>query len=78
MNRKLKPSKPPDPAELVALIREIIGYWEAMARRHFVAHPPEDQSTFEQHWPKVLANFFLAETMRTAKALEVLSQGCQN
>lgn len=78
MNPKPRPSKPPDPAELVALIREIIGYWEAMARRHFAAHPPEDQSTFEQHWPKVLANFFLAETMRTAKVLEVLSQGRQN
>ncbi len=78
MNHKPKPPKPPDPAELIALIGEIIGYWEAMARRHFAAHPPEDQSTFEQRWPKVLANFFLAETMRTAKVLAVLSEGRQN
>lgn len=78
MNQKPRPSKPPDPAELIELIREIIGYWEAMARRHFAAYPPEDQSTFEQHWPKVLANFFLSETVRVAKALEVLSEGRQN
>jgi hypothetical protein len=78
MNDKPKPQKPPDPAELIALIREIIRYWKAMARRHFAAHPPEDQSAFGQHWPKTLDNFFLAETVRVAKALEVLSEGRQN
>jgi hypothetical protein len=78
MNHKPELPKPTDPAELIALIKEIIGYWKATARRHFAAHPPEDQSTFEQHWPKVLANFFLAETVRAAKALEVLSEGRQN
>ena len=78
MNKKPEPLKPPDPAELIASIREIIRHWEAMARRHFAAHPPEDQSTFEQHWPKVLANFFLEDTIRVAKALEILSEGRQN
>ncbi len=78
MNHKPEPLKPPDPAEMIALIREVIRHWKLTARRHFAAHPPEDQSTFEQHWPKVLANFFLVETVRVAKALDVLSEGRRN
>jgi len=78
MNHKPQPLKPPDPAEMVALVREVIRRWRVTARRHFAAYPPEDQSTFEQHWPKVLDNFFLSETLRVAKALEVLSEGRQN
>lgn len=78
MNHKPEPLKPPEPAEMVALVREIIRRWKLTARRHFAAYPPEDQSTFEQHWPKVLANFFLSETVRVAKALDVLSEGRRN
>jgi hypothetical protein len=78
MNDIPNPPTPPDPIELMAMIKEIIAQWEATARRHFAAHPPEDQSTFKQHWPKVLANFFLSETVRVTKGLEVLSAGRQN
>ncbi|MGE0127559.1 MAG: hypothetical protein AB7U82_05730 [Blastocatellales bacterium] len=78
MNQKPRPTKPPDPAELQLLVREITRYWKAIARRHFAAHPPKDQSTFEQLWPKVLDNFFLAETLRVAKTLRPLFEGRQN
>lgn len=70
---------PPDPSELIALIDEIVAYWKGIAFRSFTRIDPDSAlDDFESRWPKILANFFLAETMRTAKALRVLSDGRLN
>ena len=66
-------------SDLTALVNEIIAYWKAIAERNFkYARPFSDPSDFERDWPKTLDNFFLAETVRTAKALRHLSEGREN
>jgi hypothetical protein len=66
-------------SDLSALVNEIIAYWKAIAERNFKkARPFSDPSELEQDWPKTLDNFFLAETVRTAKALRPLSEGSEN
>lgn len=65
--------------EVIVLINGIIAYWKEIARRSFhKANPDADPTEFERVWPQTLANFFLAETLRTAKALSVLSEGREN
>jgi hypothetical protein len=66
--------------DLVTLVNEIIAYWKAIAERGFKnARPFSDPSEFERDWPKTLDNFFLAETVRTAKLLRSLpSEGRDN
>lgn len=60
-------------SDLTALVNEIIAYWQAIAERNFKdAHPFSDPNKFEQSWPRTLDNFFLAETVRTAKMLSSL------
>ncbi len=60
-------------SDLTALVNEIIAYWKAIAERNFKeAHPFADQNEFEQSWPRTLDNFFLAETVRTARMLKSL------
>ncbi len=60
-------------SNLTGLVNEIIAYWKAIAGRNFKdAHPFADSSEFEQSWPRTLDNFFLAETVRTAKILSSL------
>jgi hypothetical protein len=60
-------------SDLTALVNEIIAYWKAIAEKNFKdARPFSDQSEFEQSWPGTLDNFFLAETVRTAKMLSSL------
>lgn len=78
MNDDLKSVPPPDLAMLHANLNRLMAAWERSARRHFAAHPPTDQSTFEKHWPRVLTYFFHLETVRVATALQVLSEGRQN
>jgi hypothetical protein len=56
----------------------MIERWKEIARKQFDANQPTDGGDFEQSWPKILANFFLAETVRVAKALSVLSEGREN
>ena len=64
---------------LIALVNAMIEYWKVIARRNFAkAHPQADQSEFEQRWPKTLANFLLAETVRVAKSLSALSENRNN
>jgi len=64
---------------LIALVNAMIEYWKEIARRNFVkAHPESDPSEFERHWPKALANFLLAETIRVAKSLGALSENRNN
>lgn len=67
-------------SDLTALVKEMIAYWKAIAERNFRdAHPFSDPNEFEQSWPKMLDNFFLAETVRTANYLRSLPpDGCDN
>ena len=66
-------------ASRIALVNAIIEYWKSTAERSFrTAHPHADHSEFEQRWPKVLLNFFLAETVYAAKKLRLLSEGRNN
>jgi hypothetical protein len=79
MNNDPKPNQPRDISELNALIREIVAYWKEIARRNFFkSHPDSTTGEFEQAWPKALANFFLAETIRVANALRSLSGNREN
>ena len=49
--------------------------WKEITRRNLVkAHPQAEPSEFERRWPKALANFLLAETVRVAKSLSALSE----
>lgn len=69
-----------DASDLTALVNEIIAYWKAIAERSFKeTHPFSDSNEFEQSWPKTLDNFFLAETVNTAKLFRSLpSEGRDN
>ena len=66
-------------SERIAIVNSIIARWKDLARRNFInTHPILNLDDFEQHWPQVLANFFLAETIRVARALELLSDDRDN
>jgi len=74
-----EPNKSRDVSALIASVNAMIEYWKEIARRNFVkAHPQAEPSEFERHWPKALANFLLAETVRVAKALRTLSKNRNN
>ena len=74
-----EPKKSRDVSALIALVNAIIEYWKEIARSNFVkAHPQSEPSEFERHWPKALANFYLAETVRVAKSLTTLSENRNN
>jgi hypothetical protein len=74
-----KPSESHDVLELVALVKAMIDYWKEIARRNFAkAYPEAKANEFERQWPKALANFFLAETIRVAKSLGKLSERRNN
>ena len=61
-------------SDLVALVDSIIAYWKGIAESNFKkAKPNSDLAEFERIWPNVLNNFFLAETVRTAKRLLAFS-----
>jgi hypothetical protein len=67
--------KNPNPSrsvsDLVARVDSMIAYWKSIAESNFKkANPNSDSAEFERVWPKVLNNFFLAETVRTAKLLD--------
>jgi hypothetical protein len=75
--KKPKPSR--SVTELVALLDAMIAYWKSIAEVNFKqSNPDADLAEFERVWPKTLDNFFLAETVRTAKALRHLSRGREN
>ena len=67
-----------DTADLTALVEEIVAYWKELARKRFYSNPGVDPNAFEELWPQILDNFFLAETVRAAKKLRFLSQGRDN
>jgi len=75
----IEPNKPRDVSDLIALVNAMIEYWKEIARRNFIkAHPRAEPSEFERRWPKALANFLLAETIRVAKLLNTLSKNRNN
>jgi len=55
-----------------------LAYWKELGRTRFNAQPGVDPDDFERLWPRILENFFLAETTRVAKKLRFLSQGRDN
>jgi len=78
MDERQNPTRPPDIADLMALVEEIIAYWKELGRTRFYAQPGADPDDFERLWPRMLENFFLAETARVAKKLRFLSRGRNN
>ena len=61
-------------SDLVAIVDSMIAYWKSIAESNFKkANPNSDLAEFERVWPKVLNNFFLAETVRTTKLLRAFS-----
>jgi hypothetical protein len=78
MGENQKPDRTPDIADLTALVEEIIAYWKELTRKRFHSHPGADPDDFERLWPNILDNYFLAETVRVAKKLRLLSRGREN
>jgi hypothetical protein len=78
MDEKQKPARTPDIADLKALVEEIVAYWKELGRTRFYAQPGADPDDFERLWPRMLENFFLAETVRVSKKLRFLSRGRDN
>jgi len=69
-----KPNPSRSVSELIALVDSMIAYWKSIAESNFKkANPNSDLAEFERIWPNVLNNFFLAETVRTAKRLRAFS-----
>jgi hypothetical protein len=73
-----QPDRSREVSALIALVNSIIEHWKEIARKQFNVTQLTNEEDFEQSWPKILANFFLAETVRIAKALSVLSEGREN
>jgi hypothetical protein len=68
-----RPNRSRNISELIALVNTMIAYWKSIAGRRFQkANPNSDPTEFEREWPKVLDNFFLAETVRTVRLLRSL------
>ena len=78
MHESQKPARMPDVSDLTALVEELIAYWKELGRKRFHAQPGADPDDFERLWPRMLENFFLAETARVAKKLRFLSRGRDN
>jgi hypothetical protein len=78
MDKNQNPARMPDIADLAALVEEITAYWKELGRTRFYAQPGADPDDFERLWPRMLENFFLAETARVAKKLRFLSRGRNN
>jgi hypothetical protein len=78
MGENQNPARRPNIADLTALVEEIIAYWKELGRTRFYAQQGADPDEFERLWPRILENFFLAETVRVAKKLRFLSRGRDN
>jgi hypothetical protein len=78
MDENRSQTRPPDVADLIAFVEKVIADWKEIGRRNFLANPGADPDAFEQQWPQLLENFFLAETVRVAKALRLLAEGRNN
>jgi hypothetical protein len=78
MHESQNPTRPPDVADLIAFVEKVIADWKEIGRRNFLANPGADPGAFEQQWPLLLENFFLAETVRVAKVLRLLAEDRNN
>jgi CelD/BcsL family acetyltransferase involved in cellulose biosynthesis len=78
MDKSQNRARKRDTADLAALVEEIIAYWKELARKRFYSQHGVDPEAFEELWPQILDNFFLAETVRVARKLRFLSQGRDN
>jgi hypothetical protein len=78
MGETQNPTKPPDVADLIAFVEEVVAAWKEIGRQNFVAHPDADPDAFERQWPQLLENFFIAETVHVAKGLSALSEDRNN
>jgi hypothetical protein len=68
-----KPIPSRNVSDFVALVNAMIAYWKSIAERiYYRTHPSSMSDEFEREWPKILENFFLAETVRAAKLLKSL------
>jgi hypothetical protein len=71
-----KPNPSRSVSDLVAMVVAMIAYWKSVAEWNFKkTNPNSDSTEFDRVWPKVLNNFFLAETVRTTKLLRAFSPG---
>jgi hypothetical protein len=70
----------PDVSDLIKLVNAMIAYWKSVAESSFkLMKPDSDLIEFEREWPKILDNFFLARTVRTARILRSFpTKGCDN
>lgn len=70
----------PDIFDLINLVNPMIAFWKSIAESSFkMMKPDSDPSEFEREWPKILDNFFLAKTVRTARLLRSFpTEGCDN
>ena len=78
MDKGQNPTGPPDITEVRAFIKRVIATWKERGRKRFESDPELGAEAFEQFWPMILENFFLAETLRAVKALHLLSRGRDN
>jgi hypothetical protein len=78
MDESQNPTKPPNIADLIAFVEEVVAVWKDIGRQNFVAHPDADPDAFERQWPQLQENFFIAETVRVAKGLRLLAEDRDN
>jgi len=76
--KKPKPSR--SVSNPIALVESMVAYWKSIAESNFrKTNSNADLAEFERVWPNVLNNFFLAETVRTARRLRAFfPEGCGN
>jgi hypothetical protein len=78
MDKSQNPTGPPDINDVRTFIRRVIATWKERGRKRFESDPELGAEAFEQFWPTILENFFLAETLRAVKVLRLLSRGHDN
>jgi hypothetical protein len=78
MDESRNPTRPPAVADLIAFVEKVIADWKEIGRRNFLANLGADPDAFDRQWPLLLENFFLAETVRVAKALRLLAEDRNN
>jgi hypothetical protein len=56
MDESQNPTKPPDIADLIAFVEEVVAAWKEIGRQNFVARPDADPDAFERQWPQLQAS----------------------
>jgi hypothetical protein len=78
MDKSQNPTDLPNTTDMIAFIKQVVATWKERGRKHFEAHQELNPEVFEQFWPMILENFFLAQTVRVVKVLSLLSKGHDN